>query len=138
VRASGAGMRRPAGYSGTPLVRKLGIRPAMRVITWGAPPGFPDSLGPLPEGASLRARGAADLAIWFVRNATDLERGMARAAAAAPVWIAWRKKAARPPGAAGPTEDQVRRAGLAAGLVDHKVCAIDAQWSGLLFARRRR
>ncbi len=132
---------RAAGSSGVPLTRKLGIAQGMRVVTWGAPRDFARALGALPEGAALRprGRGKADLAVWFVRGAAALAAGMDRAAAAAaaaPLWIAWRKRTAGTP-ADGPSEDEVRRAGLAAGLVDYKVCAIDKAWSALLFARRK-
>jgi hypothetical protein len=148
-------MSRPpdAGYSGTPLPKKLGIKPGMTVALLGAPSGFAETLGALPEGAKLRsgARGRPGLVIWFVSSAAELGWEMRRIsgfAAGVPLWIAWRKKApravgtakgSRAPGAgfAGPSENEVREAGLAAGLVDYKVCAIDADWSGLLFAPRR-
>jgi hypothetical protein len=143
-------VRQAAGYSGTPLPKKLGIKPGMTVALIGAPPGFSRVLGELPEGAKLRtgARGRPALVIWFVGSAPELGweiRRISAFASGAPLWIAWRKKAvrkgtARPAAsrsAAGPTESAVREAGLAAGLVDYKVCAIDAEWSGLLFARRR-
>jgi CheY-like chemotaxis protein len=148
-----------AGYSGTPLPRKLGIKPGTAVALVGAPRGFEGVLGDLPVGATLRRRSAARatgsaggsrLLIWFVRGYAELEEGMVRMAAlaaGAPLWIAWQKKSARKPGArskpaarsaaASPTERSVRAMGLAAGLVDYKVCAIDETWSGLLFARRR-
>lgn len=131
-----------AGYSGTPLPRKLGIKPGMTVALFGAPDGFPDTLGTLPEGATLRSglRGAPGLILWFVRREKELAAGiqrMARAAAEGPIWIAWPKKSARAPDSPGPSEKSVRAAGLAAGLVDYKVCAIDATWSGLLFRRRK-
>jgi hypothetical protein len=138
----------PAGYSGTPLPKKLGIKPGMTVALIGAPPGFSSSLGELPEGAKLRsgARGKPGLVIWFVGSAPALGweiRRISSFASGAPLWIAWRKrttqKGTRPAAknAPGPGESAVREAGLAAGLVDYKVCAIDAEWSGLLFARRR-
>jgi hypothetical protein len=143
-------VRRPAGYSGTPLPKKLGIKPGMTVALIGAPPGFAQVLGPLPDGAKLRAgaRGKPGLVIWFVGSAPELGweiRRISAVAAESPLWIAWRKKSAQkgPAGpaaarrAAGPSERAVREAGLSAGLVDYKVCAIDAEWSGLLFARRR-
>ena len=141
-------MRQPAGYSGTPLPKKLGIKPGMKVALIGAPPGFAKTLGELPEGAKLRAgaRGKPGLVIWFVGSAPELGweiRRISSFASEAPLWIAWRKRTAKAAGpdaskrAAGPSESAVREAGLSAGLVDYKVCAIDAEWSGLLFARRR-
>ena len=143
-------MKQPAGYSGTPLPKKLGIKPGMTVALIAAPPGFAQSLGELPEGAKLRAgaRGKPGLVIWFVGSAPELGweiRRISAFASEAPLWIAWRKKSAlKGPGSSGasrrplgPSESAVREAGLSAGLVDYKVCAIDAEWSGLLFARRR-
>ena len=135
-------MNRPAGYSGTPLAKKLGIKPGMVVGLIGDPPGFADVLGKLPEGARLSAgaRARGGLLIWFVRRERELAAGIVRIAGLAnesPLWIAWSKKTARPVPASGPDENAVRNAGLAVGLVDYKVCAIDETWSGLLFARRR-
>lgn len=135
-------MNRPAGYSGTPLAKKLGIKPGMTVGLIGAPREFREMLGELPDGARLSAgaHARAALHIWFVRREVELGAGMARVvrlAGESPVWIAWRKKTARPAPASGPDENAVRNAGLAAGLVDYKVCAIDETWSGLLFALRK-
>ncbi|MGO9308612.1 MAG: DUF3052 domain-containing protein [Spirochaetia bacterium] len=135
----------PAGYSGTALSKKLGIRPGMAVALIGAPRGFADTLSELPEGATVRAstRGRPGLVIWFPRGSADCAREIrriSRLAAGTPLWIAWRKKSALRASRAdfpGPSEDQVRRAGLSAGLVDHKVCAIDPTWSGLLFSARK-
>jgi hypothetical protein len=133
---------RDAGYSGTPLPRKLGIKPGMTVALFGAPDDFVSTLGDLPEGAVLRSggKGPCGLILWFVRKEGELSRGiarMARAAGEGPIWIAWPKRTARAPGSPGPSEARVRASGLSAGLVDYKVCAIDATWSGLLFRRRR-
>ncbi|HKY31807.1 MAG TPA: hypothetical protein VJV23_04665 [Candidatus Polarisedimenticolia bacterium] len=139
-----------AGYSGTPLPRKLGIKPGSVVALWDAPPGFDRTLGDLPEGASLRPEKApsagkggrpaqADLAIWFVRSRKELDTGIRPAAARVGrdgLWIAWRKKTS---GSAGDvSEPDVRAVGLKAGLVDFKICAIDATWSGLKFQTRRK
>jgi hypothetical protein len=117
----------------------------MTVALVSAPPGF--SLGDMPEGSKIRrgARGKPGLVIWFVGSRAALGwemRRIAGFAAGAPMWIAWRKlssRAGRGRGAAAgePTEGAVREAGLEAGLVDYKVCAIDAEWSGLLFSPRR-
>jgi hypothetical protein len=145
-----------AGYSGTPLAKKLGIAPGMTVALVGAPSGFAEVLGELPERAKLRAgaRGRPGLVIWFVNSAAELGweiRRISGFAAGVPLWIAWRKKTARAAGGtraakavhaagaglAGPSESEVREAGLAAGLVDYKVCAINADWSALLFAMRK-
>ena len=133
--------KRPSsGYSGTPLPKKLGMAPGTTLRLHDAPGNFETTLGPLPEGSRLlrggRARG--DLGLWFVRSRRDLERGVARRAAGIPpkgLWVAWPKKASGvPTDLAG---SDVRRAGLAHGLVDYKICAVDAVWSGLKFAPRR-
>ena len=129
-----------AGYSGTPLPKKLGIKAGYVVALVGAPEGFERTLGALPEGVELRpgARGRPDLVIWFVNSQRDLRRRVKRLgelAGAGGLWIAWRKRAS---GAATDlTQASVRKAGLAAGLVDYKVCAIDERWSGLRFTRRK-
>ena len=140
---SGAAPAPPAtaGYSGTPLPRKLGIKPGMRVVVVKPPEGFAAILEPLPPDVTLRTtnRGARDVTLWFTRSRRELERGMTRMAQAAGdgrLWICWPKKAS--PLAADHTGADVRRVALAAGLVDFKVCAVDADWSGLAFVRRRR
>jgi hypothetical protein len=129
-----------AGYSGTPLPRKLGIREGTRVLLLGAPRGFERTVGELPQGARLcRAeRAACDLTLWFPRSAADLKqrvRAIGARAGSGGLWIAWPKRASGVPTDLG--EGVVRAAGLAAGLVDYKICAIDATWSGLKFARRK-
>lgn len=128
------------GYSGKPLLTKLGIRPAMRVALAGEPQGFRALLDPLPEGADFCSldEGPAQLVIWFVRSGGELHGGMeamAQRLGGAGLWVAWPKKTS--PLAADVGEQAVRECGLAAGLVDFKVCAIDATWSGLLFKRRK-
>jgi hypothetical protein len=129
-----------AGYSGTPLPKKLGIKPRSVVALAGAPNDFEKTLGALPEGATLRRQGsgARDLTIWFTASRKNLEGNLARMIAAiarTPMWILWPKQASGVK--SDLTQQHVREAGLAAGLVDYKVCAIDATWSGLLFRRRR-
>lgn len=131
---------RPAGYSGTPLPKKLGVKPGSRLVLFGAPGGFETTLGALPEGARVRRGGTsqADLAVWFVETRAELRRGITGRAGAIPsggLWIAWRKQSS---GAASDVgEADVRAAGLAAGLVDYKICAVDHTWSGLKFQTRR-
>jgi hypothetical protein len=130
-----------AGYSGTPLPRKLGIRENSVVVLVNAPPDFRAGLGDLPTGALVTDRwpGRFQLAVWFVRSLRDLQRGIRPAAARlkeGSLWIAWPKKSSSL--ASGLTQQRVREAGLGAGLVDYKVCAIDATWSGLLFTRRKK
>jgi hypothetical protein len=130
-----------AGYAGTPLPKKLGIMPGAHVALLGAPPDFAATLGPLPAGARSTDAAGADtaLTLWFVRHRRDLDRGLAEAVALAarmPVWIISPKKSG--PLTADLSQNDVRAACLAAGLVDYKVCAVDAAWSGLLFTRRGR
>ena len=130
-----------AGYSGTPLPKKLGIKPGMTVALLDAPDTFEETLGPLPEGAALAWDGSvtSPLAVWFLRSSAELEEGLARAIGAVAerggLWMAWPKRASGV--ATDLTQQAVREAGLAAGLVDYKVAAIDNTWSGLLFTRRR-
>ena len=130
-----------AGYSGTPLPRKFGIKAGMRVALVKPPDGFAALLDPLPPDVALRMtnRGARDITLWFTRSRRELERGTARMADVAGegrLWICWPKTASRL--AADHTGDDVRRVALAVGLVDFKVCAVDEDWSGLAFVRRRR
>lgn len=127
-------------YAGKPLYEKLGIKPGAKVGLFDAPEGFEAVLGDLPPGVELRpgVEGDIDLAIWFARSSDDLRRGiseMAALAAEAPLWIAWPKKAS---GAATDlTQGLVREAGMGGGLVDYKICSIDAVWSGLLFTQQK-
>lgn len=129
-----------AGYSGTPLPKKLGIREGSVCAFLGAPADFAATLGLLPGGVRIltTARGPLDVIVLFATRRADLPKQFARVARelspAGALWIAWRKKAS---GAASDlTEDVIREIGLAAGLVDTKVCAIDATWSGLRFVIR--
>ena len=125
-------------FAGRPVIQKLGIKPRFAVATIGAPRGFAGTLGNLPEGARFRVYrgGPCDLLLWFVRTQAELERGVARIAlAGCPCWILWPKRASSV--RTDVTQNSVRSTGLAAGLVDFKVCSVDAVWSGLLFRRRR-
>lgn len=129
-----------AGYSGTPLPKKLGIRPGNLVVLSGAPGGFADALAPLPDGTrvALRPRSGADVLVLFVRSrrqlGTRLPLSIARLAAGGKLWVAWPKKASGV--VSDLSERDVRASGLASGLVDYKIAALDATWSGLCFARR--
>ncbi len=130
-----------AGYSGTPLLSKLGVRRGSRVALIKAPAGFAEWLPALPDGASVsqRGRGEADVILLFVMSDSDLKSiGVAMKrmpAAGGMLWVAWPKKASKI--VTDLSEDAVRGAGLSVGLVDTKVCAIDDTWSGLRFSRRR-
>jgi hypothetical protein len=130
-----------AGYSGTPLPKKLGIRADAAVALLGAPKDFEATLGTLPEAVTLRtqARGTADVVMLFVRTQADLERRFPTAArtvvSGGRLWIAWPKKASGEQ--TDLAEPAVRAYGLAHQWVDYKICAVDATWSGLCFARRK-
>jgi hypothetical protein len=148
----------PAGYSGTPLPRKLGIKPGARVGLAGAPDGFGALLEPLPDGARVEAGAPAaaaagavlpgavlpgigpfDVIVFFTVEQAELAGRLselrARMAPAAGLWIAWPKRASRVP--TDMTEDVIREIALPTGLVDNKVCAIDQVWSGLRLVIRR-
>lgn len=130
-----------AGYSGTPLAKKLGIKAGHRIVLEGAPRDFEALLAPLPEGVSVRRRagGVADVLLYFTKEAAALGANIERLGAAIEVdggiWIAWPKRASKVP--TDMTEDVVRDVALPLGLVDNKVAAIDETWSGLRLVWRR-
>ena len=130
----------PAGYSGTPLPRKLGFKPGTRYLLVGAPPDYGRTLGALPGGCTAgRPRDTGlDLIQLFTPSAKVLASRFAPLAAklqpAGALWISWPKKSSGV--VTDLTENEIRRIGLAAGLVDVKVCAVDEIWSGLKFVRR--
>ena len=129
-----------AGYSGTPLAQKLGIKEGHRVVLLGAPSGFAKALEPLPPvSIGTKLKGPADVIVLFVTARADLEARLdsIREAMdpAAGFWVAWPKKAAKI--ATDMTEQIVRDVALPTGLVDNKVCAIDATWSGLRLVIRK-
>jgi hypothetical protein len=129
-----------AGYSGTPLPKKLGIRENYRVVLVNAPERFERKLEPLAPGAEFveQAKGA-NVAVLFVKSQAELVRDFRALAKALPektaLWIAWPKKASGV--ATDLSENPIREFGLDAGWVDYKVCAIDETWSGLCFARKK-
>lgn len=127
--------------STTPLLQKLGLAADHRFAIRRAPDGFLQSLAPLPAGVatSEQLRGAPDVVLLFCRDraqlAKDFATAVARLADDGKLWVAWPKKASGV--ATDLTEDTIRALGLEHGVVDTKVCAIDAVWSGLRFSRRR-
>jgi hypothetical protein len=130
----------PAGYSGTPLPRKLGIKEGHLVLLANAPAGF--DLGPLP-GVTVqrRASGSAyDVIVLFTPDRRALEKRFAPLAARlvsnGGLWVAWPKKSSGVP--TDLDDNEVRRFGLSTGMVDNKVCAIDPTWSGQRFVVRLR
>ena len=130
-----------AGYSGTPLARKLGIVAGGRVVVVHAPDGYRDWLAPLPEGVRFEAEvsTATDVVHVFVERRAELEIQLdslrTRIAPAAAVWISWPKKAAKVP--TDITEDTIRELALPIGFVDVKVCAVSEVWSGLKLVIRK-
>ena len=129
-----------AGYSGTPLAAKLGIKPGSRVVVVGGPVGFEAMLGALPEGATVKRRLSAglDMIVFFVTARADLRPRWAsltgRLKPNGMLWVAWPKKAAKVP--TDMDENAVREVALPQGWVDTKVCAIDDVWSGLRLVLR--
>lgn len=119
----------------------MGIKPGARVAILGAPEGFDATLGELPEGVGVARRlgGSKDMVLVFVTARAQLEKRLdALRTAIAPdgmVWVAWPKRASGVP--TDMTEDVVREVVLPTGLVDVKVCAIDATWSGLKVVIRK-
>ncbi len=131
-----------AGYSGTPLAKKLGIKPGHRIALMHAPEKHADYLDGLHEDvrliSGLRGTHDFDVIILFVKRKTPLKnklpKAIERLADRGGLWIAWPKKAS---GMATELSDGlVREIGLSTGLVDNKVCAIDEVWSALRFVRR--
>ncbi len=134
----------PAGYSGTPLPRKLGIGEGDEVAVIGAPNGFADRLAAELEGEALVHTDLADAArfdviVAFMTWRAELEAALdllrARMAPACGLWVAWPKRAAKVP--TDLTDNVIREVALPTGLVDNKVCAIDSTWSGLRLVIRR-
>jgi len=131
-----------AGYSGTPLPKKLGIKPDHLVDLIDAPLGFDVTLGDLPIGVAVHSDSAnrlpIDVIVLFTKSEKKLRKRFKvvakRLAPAGGLWIAWPKRASGV--ATDLTENEVRGIGLDAGLVDNKVCAIDDTWSALRFVIR--
>ena len=133
-----------AGYSATPLAKKLGIKPGTKVLTLSAPEAYRSWLAPLPADVSFFAkpsREGVDIVHLFVPSMSDLEKNLPRARRAmkkdGALWVSWYKKAARIP--TDVTEDLIRAHALKTDLVDVKVCAVTEEWSGLkLMVRKER
>jgi hypothetical protein len=131
-----------AGYSGTPLPQKLGIKENHKVVILGAPSTFDKTLGALPTGAVVAKKLAGkdlDVIVVFVKKQSELagalDKVRPRMAPAAGLWIAWPKKSSGV--ATDMTEQVIRDVALPTGLVDNKVCAIDETWSGLRLVIRK-
>ncbi len=134
-------MATTAGYSGTPLARKLGIKDGSRVLLLDAPAEFAGLLAPLPPGVVFDSKAGADtsLAHLFVTDRDVLAKRLAELRRAlgpeVAVWVSWPKKSARVPTTV--TEDVIREVALPLGWVDIKVCAVSEVWSGLKLVVRK-
>lgn len=130
-----------AGYSGTPLVKKLGIKPGSRVFVSGSPADYRELVAPFPPKATVSARldNTVDIVHLFTTSKTELAKFLhdsrRKLRSDAAVWISWPKKASKVP--TDITEDTIREVALPLGLVDIKVCAVDDVWSGLKLVIRK-
>jgi hypothetical protein len=130
-----------AGYSGTPLAVKLGIKAGTTLRAIHAPDGYRELLAPLPDGARIvtGARARADLVHHFATRRAELAKALRsyrdQLDAATPVWVSWPKKSAKVP--TDVTEDTIREVALPLGYVDIKVCAVSDTWSGLKLVVRK-
>ncbi len=130
-----------AGYSGTPLLKKLGIQPGMRLHIRHAPDGYDVELGSLPDDVTVvkTLRGKLDFIHFFVKERSELELLLSRALEFLEqdgmIWVSWPKKASKVP--TDITEQTIRDVCLPMGLVDIKVCAVDEVWSGLKLVVRK-
>ncbi len=136
-----AGRAKAAGYSGTPLAKKLGLREGGRVYAVGAPQEYQKLLAPVPAGVKFVSKVGADTDIvhLFATKRVDLAKQLGQVLSLirsdAVIWVSWPKKAAKVP--TDVTEDVVREVALPLGLVDVKVCAVDVTWSGLKLVIRK-
>ncbi|MEO0573999.1 MAG: DUF3052 family protein [Pseudomonadota bacterium] len=134
-------MTTTAGYSATPLAKKLGITAGSRVKTCNAPTNYRDLLAPLPDNVTLSPMLRKDIDVWhlFTAKRGELERTVRRAIGHIKrdgmIWVSWPKKASGMPSEI--TENTIREVALPLGLVDVKVCAVDHTWSGLKLVIRK-
>jgi hypothetical protein len=130
-----------AGYSGTPLAKKLGIKPGSSVFVEGAPMAYAQLLAPMPEGVHVKSAidPSTDVVHFFCTSKSEMAAALQRALRLskpdAALWVSWPKKASKVP--TDITEDVIREIALPLGLVDVKVCAVDSVWSGLKLVLRR-
>lgn len=130
-----------AGYSGTPLVKKLGIKAGSEILLVGAPEGYLKLLEPLPDAVNFVSRlsGSTDIVHVFSARKAELETALSafrrNMKPSAMLWVSWPKKSAKVP--TDITEDTVREVALPMGFVDIKVCAVDDVWSGLKLVIRK-
>ena len=128
-----------AGYSGTPLVKKLGIQAGARMAVLNAPRGFAQELGKLPAGVKKSAGGVLDFALLFAKDSAEMKKHLPALARhlepSGMLWVSWPKKASGVP--TDLSENLVRDFALPIGLVDVKVCAVNETWSGLKLVVRK-
>lgn len=130
-----------AGYSGTPLAKKLGFKIGFRVRVTNAPDNYLDLVSPLPESVTISKKIRKEIDIWhfFTSSETELETSLPKLMNAihpdGMIWVSWPKKSPGVPSSV--TEDTIRTVALPLGLVDVKVCAIDETWSGLKLVIRK-
>lgn len=130
-----------AGYSGTPLSKKLGYKTGLRISAPGAPPNYRKLLAPLPDGIEFQTRvgKSTDLVHLFTTSKAELASKLVAwlklLGPDAVIWVSWPKKTAKVP--TDITEDTIRAVALPMGLVDVKVCAVDETWSGLKLVLRK-
>ncbi len=130
------------GYSGTPLAKKLGIKPGTRLLAINAPKEYRTLLAPLPDDVAIATKphkDGSDIVHLFVTSAANFERDLPKARAAMTIdgalWVSWYKKSAKIP--TDVTEDVIRNRALKTDLVDVKVCAVSDVWSGLKLVVRK-
>lgn len=130
-----------AGYSGTPLAKKLGFKSGHRVAAINPPPDYRKLLAPLPEGVDLvdKVGKTTDIVHYFTTSraelAKKLQSWLKTLGPEAAIWVSWPKKTSKVP--TDITEDTIRAVALPLGLVDVKVCAVDETWSGLRLVLRK-
>ena len=129
------------GYSGTPLWKKLGIKPGFRIKTRNAPENYEQLLAPIPADVQISTGFKSNIDLWHLFSASDIELAKRLPAAklqitqAGMIWVSWPKKSSGVPSTI--TEDTIRSVALPLGLVDVKVCAVDNIWSGLKLVIRK-
>jgi len=130
-----------AGYSGTPLARKLGFKEGFRIRVANAPDNYLDLVSPVPESATISQKIRKEIDIWhfFTSSESELKTRLPKLMKAIHpdgiIWVSWPKKSSGVPSSV--TEDTIRAAALPLGLVDVKVCAVDDTWSGLKLVIRK-
>jgi hypothetical protein len=141
TRAERSNLATSAGYSATPLARKLGFKASSRVLLLGAPEGYARLLAPLPDGVEFERRAGpkTDIAHVFVTRRDELEKQLSalrrKLRPDAALWVSWPKRSSKVP--TDVTEDVIREVALPLGFVDIKVCAVSEIWSGLKLVVRK-